>query len=140
VLPVASKPGWNASPILRLLARLVPPHVHEHEDEISYVLEGRFGVRVGDFETLAGPGSYIVKPRRVPHTFWNPGHAVARLIEFIEPSGFERFFDELGALAAAQLDDFAEGRAALGARYDLHFLPEWVDDLKQRHSLRLLGE
>jgi quercetin dioxygenase-like cupin family protein len=28
--------------------RLVPPHVHQVEDELSYVLEGTFGVRVGD--------------------------------------------------------------------------------------------
>ncbi len=43
---------------------LVPPHTHSMEDELSYVLEGRVGVRVGDdvaeiselFATGAKPG------------------------------------------------------------------------------------
>ena len=48
--------------------RLVPPHVHKRQDELSYVLEGTFGVRVGDRIGRAGPGSYFFKPRDVPHT------------------------------------------------------------------------
>jgi uncharacterized cupin superfamily protein len=36
--------------------RLVLPHVHRHEDEYSYVLEGTIGARVGDHEVAAiGP-------------------------------------------------------------------------------------
>jgi hypothetical protein len=34
--------------------RLVLPHVHVHEDEYSYVLEGTIGARVGDHEVVAG--------------------------------------------------------------------------------------
>jgi len=52
--------------------RLVPPHTHTMEDELSYVLEGRVGVRIGDEVAEAGPGTYIYKPCGVPHTFWNP--------------------------------------------------------------------
>ena len=33
--------------------RLVLPHVHRHEDEYSYVLEGTIGARVGDHEVAA---------------------------------------------------------------------------------------
>ena len=43
---------------------LVKPHNHTREDEFSLVLEGTVGVRVGDQELAAGPGSYLVKPRR----------------------------------------------------------------------------
>jgi quercetin dioxygenase-like cupin family protein len=39
--------------------RLVLPHVHLHEDEYSYVLEGTIGARVGDHEVVAAPGSYL---------------------------------------------------------------------------------
>ena len=54
--------------------RLVLPHVHQHEDEYSYVLEGTIGARVGDHEVAAaGPGSYLLKPRGLMHTFWNAG-------------------------------------------------------------------
>ena len=41
-----------------------------------------------------------MKPRNIPHTFWNVGPAPARLIEIITPSKFEHFFHELGGLAA----------------------------------------
>jgi mannose-6-phosphate isomerase-like protein (cupin superfamily) len=57
--------------------RLVPPRVHEAEDELSYVLEGTFGVRIGEFEAEAGPGSYY-KPKGVLQTFWSPTDSPAR--------------------------------------------------------------
>ncbi len=68
-------PGW-----------LVPPHVHVREDEYSYILQGRVGVRIGDREVTVGPGSYVMKPRNIPHTFWNAGPDPARLIEMISPA------------------------------------------------------
>jgi len=50
-----------------------PMHTHRNEDEYSYVLEGVVGVQIGD-EVLEGrPGDLIVKPRGVPHAFWNAG-------------------------------------------------------------------
>jgi quercetin dioxygenase-like cupin family protein len=63
--------------------RLVLPHVHRHEDEYSYVLEGTIGARVGDNEIVAGPGTYVIKPRGLMHTFWNAGPGPARLLEMI---------------------------------------------------------
>ena len=122
--------------------RLVPPHVHADEDELSYVLEGTFGVRLGDLEGEAGPGSYVWKPRGVPHTFWNPGPVPARLIEIIVPAGFERFFDALGAAGrtSATPDEFFARRAELAVPHRLGFVDGWDADLKARHGLRLLGE
>jgi quercetin dioxygenase-like cupin family protein len=42
--------------------RLIPPHIHYKEDELSYVVSGEIGVRIGDRDYLAGPGSYVFKP------------------------------------------------------------------------------
>ena len=126
--------------------RLAPPHVHHDEDELSYVLEGVFGVRIGDMIAEAGPGSYIFKPRDIPHTFWNAGPAPARLIEIITPAGFELFFEALGHLAgqaatgAISPEEFEAKRAELGAKYHIDFVPEWADELKARFKLKLLGE
>ena len=75
-----------------------PPHTHSREDEFSYVLEGTVGVKLGDQEFLVSHGSYIVKPRGIPHSFWNPGPEPARLLEIIAPAGFERYFVQLAAL------------------------------------------
>lgn len=122
--------------------RLVPPHVHRDEDELSYVLEGTFGVRIGDFEGEAGPGSYVYKPKGVLHTFWNPTDAPARMIELIFPARFEHFFESLaeidaqsGAPAELQVQ-----REELGERYHLGFDLAWVEELKDRYGLKLLGE
>ena len=122
--------------------RLVPPHVHHGEDELSYVLEGRFGVRVGDEVSEVGPGSYVFKPREVPHTFWNPGPAPARLIEIIWPAGFERFFEALGEIVgtAASVEDLEARRAELAHKHAVDILPDWIDQLKSSYGLRLLGE
>jgi mannose-6-phosphate isomerase-like protein (cupin superfamily) len=122
--------------------RLVPPHVHEHDDELSYVLEGTFGVKVGDRIASAGPGTYVFKPHGVPHTFWNAGDEPARLIEVICPAGFERFFEALGELVrtAGGTEGFEDKRAELGARYGVGFVPDWADELKARYRLKLLGE
>src|SRR2546422_4520853 len=66
---------------------LVPPHLHRDTDEYSYVVEGQFGARIGDEILLAGSGEYILKPRGIPHTFWNPTDEVARFVEIISPAG-----------------------------------------------------
>jgi quercetin dioxygenase-like cupin family protein len=122
--------------------RLIPPHIHRHMDELSYVLEGTFGVRVGDEVGTAGPGSYFLKPRGVPHTFWNLGPGVARLIEIMWPAGFERFFETLAHLAATVTDpaELDAKREALARRHDTEFVLDWVPELKARYDLKLLGE
>jgi mannose-6-phosphate isomerase-like protein (cupin superfamily) len=61
-------PGGPPEPP-RLIA---PPHIHFHDDEAWYVLEGRLRVRRGDEEVEALPGSAVLVPRGTPHTYWNP--------------------------------------------------------------------
>jgi quercetin dioxygenase-like cupin family protein len=76
-------------------ALAAPTHTHQHEDEYSFVLAGRVGVQIGDEEAVAGPGELVVKPRGIPHAFWNAGDEPARLLELISPAGFERYFEEM---------------------------------------------
>ena len=122
--------------------RLIPPHIHYAEDELSYVLSGEIGVRIGDRDYVAGPGTYVFKPRNIPHTFWNAGPEPARLLEIIWPAGFENFFAELGELtASASPEELPEKRAALARTYDHYYVhPEWVPELKAKHGLKMLGE
>jgi mannose-6-phosphate isomerase-like protein (cupin superfamily) len=113
--------------------RLVHPHVHVHEDEYSYVLEGTIGARVGDHEVVAGQGSYVIKPRGLMHTFWNAGPARARLLEVIAPAGFEKYFIEL-----AEAGDPSR-RQELATKYGVTYSDDWVADLTSRYNLKLLG-
>ena len=118
---------------------LVPPHTHSREDELSYVLEGEVGVKIGDLVMLATPGSYVFKPRGIPHTFWNAGPGPARLLEIITPAGFEAYFREMALLfPSGGLPDFGEV-AKLASRYDLTFQMDWVEELATTYHLKLLG-
>ncbi len=118
---------------------LVPPHLHHDTDEYSYVTEGRVGARVGDQILLANPGDYILKPRGVPHTFWNPTDRPSRLVEIISPAGFEKFFAEAGLLFQKTMPDF-EKIKALAAKYNTSLgWDEWVPELTRRFKPRLFG-
>src|SRR5690348_2083284 len=76
-------------------ALAAPLHRHAHEDEYSFVLEGRVGAQLGDEIVYGEPGDLIFKPRGQWHTFWNAGDEPARLLEIISPGGFEGYFEEL---------------------------------------------
>lgn len=121
---------------IRPRALASPLHTHVAEDEYSFVLEGQVGVQVGDQVSTAGPGTLVVKPRGVPHAFWNAGDAPARVLEIISPAGFERYFADLAALIppAVPTPDFA-GIAAVQARYQLAFDPASIPALIARHGL-----
>jgi|SRR5689334_2511342 quercetin dioxygenase-like cupin family protein len=122
--------------------RLVPPHLHQDEDECSFVIAGTIGARIGDAHFEAGPGDYVWKPRGVPHTFWNPGPEPARVLEMIVPSGFENFFKETGRLNESGLpfEQLVVARSELARRYKHDFVEGWAEELKAAYGLRLLGE
>jgi hypothetical protein len=104
------------------------------------VFEGIVGARIGDATVEGGPGTYIVKPRNVAHTFWNPTDQPTRLLEIISPAGFENYFRELGEMIAAGTFS-PERRAEAAARYELPAAgSEWIADLKATYGLKLLGE
>jgi mannose-6-phosphate isomerase-like protein (cupin superfamily) len=109
---------------------IVEPHVHQHEDELSYVLHGTVWARVGDHEVEAAAGTYLWKPRGVLHTFWNPGPEPAHIIEVISPAGFEVFFAELGDLLTREPTDEEVG--ALCDRYGLTFDHGWLPEIQAR--------
>ena len=117
-----------------------PMHLHRHEDEFSYVLEGEVGFQVGDEIRYARPGDLVAKPRGTPHAFWNRTDEPARLLEIISPPGFERYFAELAPLLPPQreLPDFA-GLAALQARYGLTMDLDSIGTLVEREGLAPLG-
>ena len=113
-----------------------PLHRHTHEDEYSFVLEGRMGALLGDEVVYAEVGDLVWKPRNQWHTFWNPSDEPARILELISPSGFEHFFEELldmGGAFKIQPADFA----ALAERYSLDVQPESIPGLLERFDLRL---
>ena len=121
----------------RALGALV--HTHRNEDEYSLVLEGTIGVEIGGETLEAGPGAVVLKPRGIPHAFWNPTDEPARLLELIVPGGFEAYFAELGELLARPGPPDLVALGALAARYDLELDPGSIPRLAEAHGLDVGG-
>ena len=81
-----------------------PLHVHAHEDEGLYVLDGELRFRCGDDVRRGAVGSFVFVPRGVAHCFQNVGDRPARLLVVFTPSGMERFFERFAALPAGAVD------------------------------------
>jgi len=114
---------------------IVPPHLHTREDEYSIVTEGEIGFRSGDSEVVLGRGGYIIKPRGQVHTMWNAGKVPARMIEVINPAGFEGFFHDLSELISSG-PPAPESVAVTAAKYGLEFgRPQWLPDVISRYGL-----
>jgi mannose-6-phosphate isomerase-like protein (cupin superfamily) len=89
-----------------------PLHVHEHDDECFYILDGELSVRCGGDTFDAAAGSFVFLPRGHPHRFWSAGPP-ARLLLIAVPGGIEDYFREINA---AVTDD---ERERIGERYGI---------------------
>jgi len=98
-----------------------PLHVHEHEDEIFYVLAGDHVFAVGDEEFDAGPGGLVYGPRGVPHAQRRVVPRAGRTLTLCSPAGFEGFFRELSEAEAAGTIG-PEVYARVSARYGIVWL------------------
>ena len=64
-----------------------PPHVHEREDELFYVLDGVLDAYVGDACLHATAGSCVFLPKGRPHAFKIQSEQI-HMLTFMTPGGF----------------------------------------------------
>ena len=107
----------------------MPPHFGRYEDETLWVLEGLFGLRVGDVTLELGPGGYAFVPRGTGNALTNVGDGPGRILVLATPGGLhEKYLDELGGASgvpgapAGPAD--TERAAAIAAKYGVEFLPQ----------------
>ena len=93
-----------------------PPHIHRAEEEGFYIVDGKLNVTVGDQMVHGTPGSFVLIPRGMVHTFSRAGTPSAKVLVLISPAGFEQFFEEI----AGPPD--MEKIQALAERYHLEIL------------------
>jgi mannose-6-phosphate isomerase-like protein (cupin superfamily) len=103
-----------------------PRHVHHHEDEAWYILDGEVTFMCGDQTLAAGPGAWVFLPRAVPHTF-RVGPSGARLLTLSAPASFADFVEAAGEPALAltvppPAAPDAERLAAIAARFGIDIL------------------
>jgi quercetin dioxygenase-like cupin family protein len=117
---------------------LIKPHAHTREDEYSYVLAGPIGVRAGDATVEDVPtGSWLIKPRSVPHAMWNVTDQPARVLEIVMPGGLERYFQEIAPVLKEHGPDWTRRYDALADEYGLDIINDWSEELQARYGITL---
>jgi mannose-6-phosphate isomerase-like protein (cupin superfamily) len=96
--------------------RTPPPHRHTNAQEAFFVLDGEVAFTLGT-ETVRGrPGTFVLVPGGLAHTFGNPGSAPARTLVLHAPA-MDQYFRELQALWAGPTPPDREAELALMRRH-----------------------
>jgi len=83
--------------------KTTPLHLHPHEDELVYVLEGELIAHVGGREHHVGQGGMVVFPRGVAHSFLITSET-AHLLCVQTPGSGESFYRQASEPAASDVD------------------------------------
>ena len=115
-----------------------PPHIHNHEEESFYVLQGTLAIQAAGQTFQASPGDFIHIPRGTVHSFRNDGKADAKMLVTVSPAGpvgVEKFFEEAfypatDRTAAPPLitDELIGRMMAAAARNGLEIVPPATND------------
>jgi len=98
-----------------------PLHLHHREDEAFYVLEGEFEVQCGDNKIQAVPGSFVLAPKEIPHTFRNISSGSSKVLIITTPAGIENFFEELSELSKQEPPD-REKLKEIAQKYEIELM------------------
>lgn len=100
----------------------VPPHVHQHEDEIGYIIEGEYEIYLDGMVSIVTAGATLNFSRHISHGFRNVGKQSGRVLFFVTPGvNFEKFFNELSSLPANIPPDL-EKVAEIFKRYNIELI------------------
>jgi quercetin dioxygenase-like cupin family protein len=122
---------------------MIPPHTHTREDECNFVLKGELTCEVGGEIVVASAGSYVLKPRNVPHALCNTGSEPVWVVEILAPGGFEGYFDEYeqiaSKLASGEIgeEEHRMARVELGERYGVIWHDERIPETRARFGIGL---
>ena len=90
------------------------PHTHTRETEVFRVIRGLYRFLCGDEEFDAPPGTVVVLPPHVRHSWRNIGDEPGQLFAMVIPGGFEQLFIDIEASGADTAEKIAEIEARMG--------------------------
>jgi quercetin dioxygenase-like cupin family protein len=111
--------------------QLLAPHTHTHEDQAVFIIDGELEFEVGGeggTRFTATKGSYVIKPRRVMHCFWNKTDKTCHYIELSGRDGFEGFVDSTA-------DGAMQASIEAGVRFGVQFHYDRIPGLLKKHGL-----
>lgn len=108
-----------------------PFHLHRTEDELFHILEGEYRLKLRDQEQRVGPGTIVLAPKGVPHTYRVESPQGGRCLTVTVRGDFERFVRALSRPAACPdlpkpagfpSDDALQALRATAARHGIEFV------------------
>lgn len=106
-------------------ADTTPLHTHVDAEEAFYVLDGEVEAWLDGATRVAGPGSFLVVPRGVPHGLRRVSTEPVRMLTLISPPGFEKLFDAVVADGEEELLANPERLVALAARFGTEVIGDY---------------
>jgi quercetin dioxygenase-like cupin family protein len=95
-----------------------PPHIHTNCEEAFHVLDGEVEFSLGETTTIGRPGTFVLVPGGVAHTFGNAGNTQARLLVIHVPA-MDAYFEELQALWSGEVPPSREDEMELMGRHGM---------------------
>lgn len=80
-----------------------PLHCHRTEDELFHILEGEFRFQLAGTEQRAGPGTVLLAPKGITHTYRAESAAGGRFITVTRGGDFERFVRQMSRPASGKV-------------------------------------
>ena len=93
----------------------VPPHRHNHAEQVLYFLGGEGLVSLLGKDVSAKKGTLVYVPKGAVHAITNLGNGTLTFLETTSPPGFENAFREMSASPDANPEQIAE----IAARHDI---------------------
>jgi mannose-6-phosphate isomerase-like protein (cupin superfamily) len=94
-----------------------PLHMHLHQEEWFYVMEGEVLFQIGDSRKQLRAGDSVLGPRDVPHTFSSVGKKPGRMLIAFNPAGKMEEFLRVTAVPNPPVQD-----AAFFRRYEMELM------------------
>jgi mannose-6-phosphate isomerase-like protein (cupin superfamily) len=94
-----------------------PQHRHAQHDEGFYVVSGTARFSVGSAVHDAPPGTLVMVPPGVPHTFANPGDLPVVMLNTFTPDQYVQYFRDLRDTTADGQQTTAQAAAKVMSRY-----------------------
>jgi len=99
-------------------------HRHASMTDIFYVLEGEVAFDLGGEWRVLGPGSFVLVPPGVAHTFANRGLLAARVLNIFQPAGLEQYLKEAAKRMAEGGPWLPAEMAEIASQYDFEPMVE----------------
>lgn len=118
-----------------------PVHVHDTLDDSFLMLEGQVLVRCGGSSFIAKPGTYVVLPAGVEHTFRVTSDGPAKMLLIHARDDFLNFINAVGAptgdhaLQPGSHDLDRDRLIAAAAMHDLRIIGPSLDEAEARTSI-----